>query len=132
METAQLKLFDRGPIVLEPKNWGPPSARAGDPATSHEAAASIKCPRLTHRRILAVLSEIGPACDEEITRRLRARDEFTSPSGVRGRRRELVDMGLVVDSGRKTRTDSGRASVVWQVNENSIDGVPQRADATDA
>jgi hypothetical protein len=38
-----------------------------------------------------------------------------SESGLRTRRRELVDMGLVVDTGRTETLPSGRKAIVWGV-----------------
>jgi hypothetical protein len=36
-----------------------------------------------------------------------------SESGIRSRRAELVDRGLVVDTGRRIRLESGRYAIVW-------------------
>ena len=44
---------------------------------------------------------------------------------VRPRRVELCRLGLLVDSGRRRPTSSGRRAVVWQVNTlNTPEGMP--------
>lgn len=98
-----------------------PLARTSDPETSHEAAESVR-PFLTARReaVLLVLGGAGPMTDEE----LQAEYLFAagmdivpaqSASGLRTRRSELVDAGMVVDTGERRRTASGRQAVVWAV-----------------
>ncbi len=42
-----------------------------------------------------------------------------SPSGLRTRRKELVDAGLVVDTGRRGTLRSGRLSIIWAAAEVS-------------
>jgi DNA-binding Lrp family transcriptional regulator len=37
-----------------------------------------------------------------------------SPSGARTRRRELVDLGFVEDTGMRIKLRSGRLSAVWK------------------
>jgi hypothetical protein len=96
-------------------------ARSSDPATSHEAAASLDEQALTMRRraILYVLRTFGPHSDEGIALAYDYATEHgamlpaQSPSGLRTRRRELVDLGLVVDTGEKALTASGRHTIVW-------------------
>jgi hypothetical protein len=39
-----------------------------------------------------------------------------SPSGIRSRRAELTDLGLIIDSGRRTVTPSGRPCIVWTLS----------------
>ena len=89
-----------------------PVARRGDPETSWEAADSVT-PRTitaTQTAILLLLRE-GPMTDEDIAARVGK--QFTSPSGLRTRRSELVSKGLVVDTGNRRKMESGRYSVVW-------------------
>jgi hypothetical protein len=91
-----------------------PVARASDPATSHEAAQSVR--DLTEKQwgVLLILRWDGPATDEQIYAAFRRRGWLISPSGCRTRRKELVEAGLVEDSGRRGVTESGRSTVVWQ------------------
>jgi hypothetical protein len=79
--------------------------------TSREAADAIK-PDASElrRRVLAYLRGRGEdgATDEEMQTGIPM-----VPNTQRPRRVELVEMGSVVDSGRKRRTRSGRNAVVW-------------------
>jgi hypothetical protein len=79
--------------------------------TSREAADAIK-PDASElrRRVLAYLRGRGEdgATDEEIQEGLPMAQNTERP-----RRRELELAGLVIDSGRKRRTRSGRNAVVW-------------------
>ena len=84
-----------------------PYQRGSD--TSEEAARSVR----PHRERMAdtVLAAISlrAMTDEELV-------EMTglSPSTVRPRRVELVEAGLVRDSGERRPTRSGRKAVVWE------------------
>lgn len=89
-------------------------ARRNDPATSKQAAASVSLENLgrTKNTILRLLREYGPLTDEQIV------DKFygmASDSGIRTRRKWLVDHGFVCDSGHTGRTASGRASTIWRL-----------------
>lgn len=92
-----------------------PVARKTDPLTSHEAAATVHPSTIKVLRagILAILST-GPKTDAEIGIEW---DEgwlnFASPSGLRTRRKELVDEGLVIDTGQRQQLPSGRWATVW-------------------
>lgn len=79
--------------------------------TSEEAAEAIKRKRLAqwrriHERL--ILAGWGGLTDQEIQRAT-----GLDPSTERPRRIELVNAGLVYDSGRKRRTLSGRRAIVW-------------------
>lgn len=92
-----------------------PRARGSDPATSHAAAASVVNLSDTKRRILDILTS-EPSTDFEISARWHANGFPTiSDSGLRTRRSELVDAGLLLDSGSTRPGPSGRAYVVWTV-----------------
>lgn len=93
-------------------------ARNTDPTTSHAAARSVRNQTDTHERILDLLERFGDATDEELViywRQMRDLADWPaiSPSGLRSRRAELVDLGLVVDTGRRGKTASGRSCIVW-------------------
>lgn len=100
-----------------------PVARRNDPSTSHLAADSVRNVTETHRRILDLLAAFGDDHDEGLlsTWELMAdREEGwypISPSGLRSRRAELVKCGLVVDSGVKANTKSGRSTIVWTITD---------------
>lgn len=102
-------------------------SRFTDPETSRTAAATITVDRLreTQRVILEILDRFGPACDQDIetyARQLHSLGEAPkqSPSGLRSRRAELVDAGLVRDSGERTKTSSGRQTIVWEIVPGSL------------
>lgn len=89
-------------------------ARRTDPLTSHLAAASITSERIrkSQAEVLQLLA-LGPSCDEGIAERALTYNVRQSPSGLRTRRNELVDLGQVIDSGERVRLRSGRMSIVW-------------------
>lgn len=93
-------------------------ARRSDPRTSHEAAASVRGITAAHRRVLTLLEMFGPLTDEEIAFRYEAEAKAQgwppiSPSGLRTRRAELVDLGKVLDTRRTKATVSGRRTTIW-------------------
>lgn len=87
-------------------------ARAGDPATSWDAAASIERIRARQRQVYDLL--LSPKCDEELIAAARHAKVEQSDSGLRSRRAELVALHLVRDSGKERRTASGRRTIVWE------------------
>lgn len=90
-----------------------PAARKNDPITSHEAAQSVAQITKTQDFILMILET--PATDEMLISRYRSTRHApeASDSGIRTRRAELVRKGLVVDTGERGFTQSGRQSIVW-------------------
>lgn len=90
-------------------------ARATDPETSHEAAASVEDVRESQRMVHQMLDGLGPQTDEVLVSHAGMIGLPISPSGVRSRRAELVRLGLVEDSGKRERLASGRRAIVWQV-----------------
>lgn len=91
-------------------------ARKSDPATSHAAAKSVKAIRFSQWAVLRTLGKLKSGTDVDIAEayeREYAKVHPQSPSGLRTRRAELVDSGLVVDTGLRKRLPSGRQSVVW-------------------
>jgi hypothetical protein len=94
-----------------------PVARRSDPATSHAAAASVDL-RDSHRAVADCFDAYVELTDEELLRVYRARQvghvyPAQSDSGLRTRRRELVDLGVLENSGRKARMETGRMAIVW-------------------
>lgn len=97
-------------------------SRFTDPETSREAAASLSADRMreTQQVIVDILDRFGPACDQDIevyARQLASLGEAPkqSPSGLRSRRAELVAAGIVRDSGERSKTSSGRSTIVWEI-----------------
>jgi len=90
-------------------------ARRTDPETSHEAAASVGDTRPSQQAVLKMFQDYGEMCDEELLRLATAAFLRQSPSGLRTRRRELVDKGLLKDSGRRGLTPAGRRTIIWEL-----------------
>jgi hypothetical protein len=96
-----------------------PVARRTDPTTSHEAAASVDL-RDSHRAVADCFDAYMELTDEELLRVYRQRQvghvyPAQSDSGLRTRRRELVDLGVLENSGRRSRMETGRQAIVWQL-----------------
>jgi hypothetical protein len=94
--------------------WDYAHARRGDPRTSHDAARSLKYVTDAQSSIIDLFREFGPMTDEQVWERLRGRI-LISPSGARTRRHELVEAGLLVDSGERARTLANRHTIVWRL-----------------
>jgi hypothetical protein len=119
------KLFDvvpgarPGHLDVEPnESWGKARARSSDPETSHAAAASVRDLTAKQQAVLDCLScAAAPVTDQELAllyEALRHDEQWPeqSPSGLRTRRAELVDRGVVASVGRK-RLDTGRLGRTW-------------------
>lgn len=93
-------------------------SRKTDPWTSFAAGASVKDLSETKRTILSLLFSESVTDEQLIVRYRKMADLGIAPhasdSGIRSRRAELVDAGLVhaVDVGRSR---FGRSSLVWGV-----------------
>lgn len=80
--------------------------------TSQEAATEIVGSVASLRRkVYELIEKSGPLTDEEIQTML-----SMNPSTQRPRRIELVERGVVCDSGEKKKTKSGRWAVAWTVS----------------
>lgn len=82
-----------------------------DLSTSFEAAQEIKqhIPTMQEEVLDVVeLAQFYGCTDDEVELQLRK-----SPSSLRPRRRELVLLGRIVDSGERRKTRSGRTAKVW-------------------
>lgn len=89
-------------------------ARTTDPETSHQAAESVTDLRDKQRHVLAALAALGPSTDHQLVEDYAMLDLAPqSPSGIRTRRRELTDAGLVRDTGERRQLASGRNAIVW-------------------
>lgn len=81
--------------------------------TSIEAANAIRPKaRGLRGKLLAHLRKTSGRTDEEIQY-----DLMMSPNTERPRRCELVKLGLVVDSGARRKTLSGRNAIIWVASE---------------
>lgn len=88
--------------------------------TSRQAAESVLPHTGTARRrvfdALARFRDRGMT-DEDLQRYL-----AMSPNSTRPRRIELVEQGLVIDSGERRPTDSGASAVVWKIRMDAVSG----------
>lgn len=92
-------------------------ARTTDPATSHQAAASVTDLTTKQQAVLDCIHRLGPLTDRGLVQTyeaLRARNAWPaqSESGLRTRRSELVDLGHITSNGT-TRLSSGRKAHLW-------------------
>lgn len=101
---------------------GEARARNSDPGTSHAAAKSVGDLRESQRAVLSMFETWGEMIDESLCERYSGAAEAgrippQEDSGIRTRRRELVDAGLLVDTGRKGKNDHGRDAILWGIPE---------------
>ena len=95
-------------------------ARTEDPDTSKAAAQSQKAVRMSAVR--TAIHQLLWRHREGLTDNDIARlydGPPVSPSGLRTRRAELVDGGLVRDSGQRAVLGSGRKAILWEVNRRA-------------
>jgi hypothetical protein len=94
-------------------------ARRADPPTSHAAAASLGDLRPAQREVLQLFRRFGPMHDRALVEAARHVGLEQSDSGLRSRRSELVEAGLVRDSGMEVQLTSAyqkpRGSIVWEL-----------------
>lgn len=93
-------------------------ARTGDPETSHAATAALTedTLRASQAAVLRFIRTNGPMTDVALVEDYPQHSEGyprQSPSGLRSRRAELVTGGLVEDTQKRERLESGRQAVVW-------------------
>ena len=108
------------PSLFEPD--GPDEPEPRPPAvwyseTSREAADRIApVSGELRRRVYQYLRDQGAngATDQEIQKALQMRPSTECP-----RRLELQEQGLVVDSGKRRLTESGRKATVWVIAEHA-------------
>jgi hypothetical protein len=105
--TQQLALGLNGPAPSRPVT------RTGDPATSHQAAATVARTSALKVAILAALEDRQLTDGELVAYLRRGLFPHASESGIRSRRAELVAEGLVVDTRLRRLTPAGRETTVW-------------------
>jgi len=89
-----------------------PNARTTDPETSHEAAMSVTNITPLKQEILQRL--MTPMTDTDLYQLLTISSRLiVTESGVRSRRSELVQAGLVRDTGERVKLATGRNAIVW-------------------
>lgn len=89
-----------------------PSARSTDPQTSHEAAEFVRPKAGTQRaRVMDHLIGVG---QNGTTDERAIEDTGMNPSSYRGRRADLVQLGLVEQCGFSTNS-SGCKAIVWRI-----------------
>jgi hypothetical protein len=92
-----------------------PHARLTDPETSHEAAESVSNITPLKHEILQRL--MTPMTDADLIEVIRTSSRMlVTESGVRSRRAELVQAGLVKDTGARVKLATGRNAIVWTTN----------------
>ena len=94
------------------------NARHSDPDTSHAAAQSLSSDKLreSQEAVLEHFVEHGPMTDVDLGN-VYGGPPRQSPSGLRTRRRELVDRGLMEDTGTRKKLPTGRRGIVWRVKD---------------
>jgi hypothetical protein len=88
-------------------------ARNTDPVTSHLAAEAVDNITKTQEFILRCLRKPRPDVELVEAYRNMKTAPRASESGIRSRRAELVDRGLVVDTGGRVKLSSGRYAIIW-------------------
>lgn len=92
--------------------------REGGRETSREAAkTTIEDLRESQAEVLLLLLDRGPATDPEILDQAGRAGFQQSPSGLRTRRSELVERGLVEDTGERRETRFGNEATVWALTK---------------
>jgi len=94
-----------------------PYARSTDPTTSWEATTTVTRISETQKAILHLLTI--EMTDSELVERYQLRSRvglapMASDSGIRSRRHELAELGLVVQVG-EGKSAFGRRSLLWKV-----------------
>jgi len=95
------------------------NARITDPITSKEAAASVQ--HISEKmQIIVDILRTGAKDETEIAEAYNfkvrmGQAPMSSPSGLRTLRANLVKMGVIEESGKYSKTPSGRRSIIWRL-----------------
>lgn len=89
-------------------------ARWSDPGTSFQAAASVDLTK-GQKIVMAAFRVRNSMTDEELIDQVAILGLKLSPSGCRSRRKELVELGILRDSGVRSKTAHKRSTTVWEV-----------------
>lgn len=92
--------------------------------TSRAAAESISAEAMNRQEsaVVDALRHCGPLTDAQIfawVRRFRMFSSTTPDSSFRLARIGLVSAGVVVDGGRRGKSESGRAVTMWELKEQT-------------
>lgn len=90
-------------------------ARWADPETSHEAACSLGDLTDAQTEVLELFQRFGAMIDEGVEQRARQVGVRQTVSGLRTRRLELCDAGLLRWSGEWSLNQRGNRSRVWEL-----------------
>lgn len=88
--------------------------RWSDPTTSFQAAASVDLTK-GQKIVMAAFRVRNSMTDEELIDLVAELNLKLSPSGCRSRRKELVELGILRDSGVKALTAHKRTTTVWEI-----------------
>lgn len=88
--------------------------RRYDPITSYQAAATVDLTK-GQKIVMSAFRVSNNMTDDELIAQVERLKLKLSPSGCRSRRKELVELGLLRDSGVKAKTASGRQTIVWEL-----------------
>jgi len=90
--------------------------RRTDPDTSKDAAKSLTPASITKTQtiVLEALKAHGPMIDYTLIKTLQGESKYHSESGIRTRRCELTEKGLVRDTGRRVTYITNRQCIVWE------------------
>lgn len=113
--THQPTLFERTQTEVASENALPLSSSAAPPGTSHAAARELKPD--TGRLRLAVFEYIKGCGDRGCIDEDGERETGIKHQTYTPRRLELVERGLVMDSGERRRNSGGRSCAVWIAKE---------------
>jgi hypothetical protein len=108
----QMMLWEEGRsrYYKEPRQM----TRRFDPTTSLLAAASVDLTK--GQKIVMAAFRVTPSMtDDELIAQVGRLNLKLSPSGCRSRRKELVELGILRDSGTKALTASKRTTTVWEL-----------------
>lgn len=89
-------------------------ARWSDPGTSFQAAATVDLTK-GQKIVMAAFRHKNAMTDEELINQVAELNFKLSPSGCRSRRKELVDLEILRDSGVRAKTAHNRQTVVWEI-----------------
>jgi hypothetical protein len=88
--------------------------RWSDPTTSLLAAASVDLTK-GQKIVMSAFRTTNSMTDDELIAQVARLGLKLSPSGCRSRRKELVELGILRDSGTKALTASKRTTTVWEL-----------------